>query len=116
MNAKILLIEDNEMNRYLATFLLEERGFAVSHAADGRTGLDLANRERFDLILLDIQLPLMNGHAVARAMRANPTLADVPIVADTVCVHGDGPDPVAFAKRLRAELTAAGIKIRAPYT
>jgi two-component system, cell cycle response regulator DivK len=83
MNAKILLIEDNEMNRYLATFLLEERGFAVSHAADGPTGLDLASRERFDLILLDIQLPLMDGHAVARALRANPALADVPIVAVT---------------------------------
>jgi len=83
MNAKILLIEDNEMNRYLATFLLEEHGFAVIHAADGPTGLELASRERFDLILLDIQLPLMDGHAVARALRANPALADVPIVAVT---------------------------------
>ncbi len=83
MNARILLIEDNEQNRYLATFLLEEQGFAVILAADGPTGLDLAGRERFDLILLDIQLPLMNGHAVARALRANPALADVPIVAVT---------------------------------
>jgi two-component system, cell cycle response regulator DivK len=83
MNAKILLIEDNEQNRYLATFLLEEQGFAVIHAADGPTGLDLASRERPDLILLDIQLPLMDGHAVARALRANPALADVPIVAVT---------------------------------
>lgn len=83
MNARILLIEDNEQNRYLATFLLEERGFAVIQAADGPTGLDLASRERFDLILLDIQLPLMNGYDVARALRANPTLADVPIVAVT---------------------------------
>lgn len=83
MSAKILLIEDNEQNRYLATFLLEERGYAVIHAADGPTGLDLASRERFDLILLDIQLPLMDGHAVARALRANSALADVPIVAVT---------------------------------
>jgi CheY-like chemotaxis protein len=83
MNARILLIEDNEQNRYLATFLLEEQGFAVIQAVDGRTGLDLARRERFDLILLDIQLPLMDGHAVARALRANPALADVPIVAVT---------------------------------
>ncbi len=83
MNARILLIEDNEQNRYLATFLLEEQGFVVIPAADGPVGLDLASRERFDLILLDIQLPLMDGHAVARALRANPALADVPIVAVT---------------------------------
>lgn len=83
MNAKILLIEDNEQNRYLATFLLEEQGFTVIHAADGPTGLDLAGRERPDLILLDIQLPLMDGYAVARALRANPAVADVPIVAVT---------------------------------
>ncbi len=83
MKARILLIEDNEQNRYLATFLLEDQGFAVIQAADGPTGLDLASREHFDLILLDIQLPLMNGHAVARALRAKPALADVPIVAVT---------------------------------
>jgi CheY-like chemotaxis protein len=83
MNARILLIEDNEQNRYLAKFLLEEQGFAVIQAADGPTGLELASRERFDLILLDIQLPLMNGHAVARALRADPALKEVPIVAVT---------------------------------
>jgi CheY-like chemotaxis protein len=77
------MIEDNEQNRYLATFLLEDQGFEVIHAADGPSGLDLAGRESFDLILLDIQLPLMNGHAVARALRDNPALARVPIVAVT---------------------------------
>lgn len=83
MKAKILLIEDNEQNRYLATFLLEQHGCAVSHAPDGPAGLDLAERKRFDLILLDIQLPGMDGHAVARALRTKPALADVPIVAVT---------------------------------
>ncbi len=96
MSAKILLIEDNEQNRYLATFLLEEQGFAVIHAADGPTGLDLASRERPDLILLDIQLPLMDGHAVARALRANPALADVPIVAVTsYAMAGDREKAIA---------------------
>jgi len=96
MSARILLIEDNEQNRYLATFLLEEQGFAVIEAADGPTGLDLASRERFDLILLDIQLPLMNGHAVARALRANPALADVPIVAVTsYAMAGDREQAIA---------------------
>jgi CheY-like chemotaxis protein len=83
MKTRILLIEDNEQNRYLATFLLEKHGLEVMHAADGPAGLDLATRESFDLILLDIQLPGMDGRAVARALRAHPALSDVPIVAVT---------------------------------
>ena len=83
MTAKILFIEDNEQNRYLATFLLEKQGFSVTQAFDGPTGLELAVREPFDLILLDIQLPGMDGHAVAHALRSNSTLSRVPIVAVT---------------------------------
>jgi two-component system, cell cycle response regulator DivK len=83
MRTTILLIEDNEQNRYLATFLLEQSGHVVVHAPDGPTGLDLATRGSFDLVLLDIQLPGMDGYAVARALRANPALAQVPIVAVT---------------------------------
>lgn len=83
MSAKILLIEDNEENRYLSTFLLEKSGHSVAHAPDGPAGLALATQERFDLILLDIQLPGMDGYAVAHALRADATLAGVPIVAVT---------------------------------
>ena len=83
MKAKILLIEDNEQNRYLATFLLEKNGFTVTHAPNGPAGIERATRKRFDLILLDIQLPGMDGHAVACALRADPALATVPIVAVT---------------------------------
>ena len=83
MKAKILLIEDNEQNRYLATFLLEQRGFEVSHAPDGPKGIELAASVPPALVLLDIQLPGMDGYAVARALRSNPTLAAVPIVAVT---------------------------------
>ena len=83
MKAKILLIEDNEQNRYLATFLLEKNGFTVTHAPDGPAGIERATRERFDLILLDIQLPGMDGHAVACALRADPVLATIPIIAVT---------------------------------
>lgn len=83
MKAKILLIEDNEKNRYLATFLLEKNGFTVTHAFDGPAGIDRATRECFDLILLDIQLRGMDGYAVARKLRADPALATVPIVAVT---------------------------------
>jgi two-component system cell cycle response regulator DivK len=83
MKANILLIEDNEQNRYLATYLLEQNGHTVMHAAAGPAGLDLAARERFDLIVLDIQLPGMDGYAVARALRGIPATATVPIIAVT---------------------------------
>ena len=83
MNTKILLIEDNEQNRYLATFLLERDGHEVVHAADGRSGIELAGQTAFGLIVLDIQLPGMDGYAVARALRENPALLTTPIVAVT---------------------------------
>lgn len=83
MNKRILLIEDNEQNRYLVTFLLQARGWEVLHAADGPAGLALAGEIAPALILLDIQLPGMDGYAVARALRANPKLAEVPVVAVT---------------------------------
>lgn len=83
MNARVLLIEDNEVNRYLATFLLQTQGFSVTHAATGTAGLELALAERFDCILLDLQLPGMDGYAVAEAIRAQPDLAAIPIIAVT---------------------------------
>jgi CheY-like chemotaxis protein len=79
----ILLIEDNEQNRYLATFLLEKHGYTVVSARDGREGIERAQAVDPALILLDIQLPAMDGYAVARALRATPTVQDVPIVAVT---------------------------------
>jgi two-component system, cell cycle response regulator DivK len=83
MKKTILMIEDNEQNRYLATFLLEKNGHTVVHAPNGPAGLDLAVRECFDLILLDIQLPGMDGYDVARALRDIPVLKNEPIIADT---------------------------------
>jgi len=79
----ILLIEDNEQNRYLATFLLEKHGFEVFHARDGRTGIEMARERTPAVVLLDIQLPTMDGYAVARALRATPGFGDTPIVAVT---------------------------------
>lgn len=81
--AKILLIEDNAQNRYLAEFLLRGRGHEVVHAGTGPEGLAIAAQSRPDLVLLDIQLPGMDGHAVARAFKGDPTLAAIPIVAVT---------------------------------
>lgn len=83
MKGKILLIEDNAQNRYLATFLLESGGYAVVAAHDGAAGIELAERILPQLILLDIQLPVMDGYAVARKLRSNPALRDISIVAVT---------------------------------
>jgi len=79
----ILLIEDNEQNRYLATFLLDQHGYRVVSAPDGALGIETAKRLRPDLILLDIQLPVMDGYAVAQALREIPDLRNTPIVAVT---------------------------------
>jgi two-component system cell cycle response regulator DivK len=83
MNSTVLLIEDNEQNRYLATFLLEKHGLQVVCAPDGPSGVELARTLDPALILLDIQLPGMDGYAVARALRALPGLQQTPIVAVT---------------------------------
>lgn len=83
MKQKILYIEDNEQNLYLVTFILEKGGYEVCAARDGREGIDLAATVKPDLILLDIQLPLMDGYTVARQLRSNPELAEIPIVALT---------------------------------
>ena len=81
--ANILLIEDNEQNRYLTTFLLEHYGHTVLAATDGAAGIALAQAAHPALILLDIQLPGMDGYAVAEALRQDAALAGTPIVAVT---------------------------------
>jgi two-component system cell cycle response regulator DivK len=79
----ILLIEDNEQNRYLLTFLLERRGYQVVVAEDGLRGIQLAQTVAPWMILLDIQLPTMDGYQVAQALRRIPSLRETPIVAVT---------------------------------
>jgi len=83
MKNSILLIEDNAQNSYLTTFLLEKHGFNVVSVADGSTGIDVAEKLLPNLILLDIQLPMMDGYAVASALRKIDALTLVPIVAVT---------------------------------
>jgi CheY-like chemotaxis protein len=83
MNRKILLVEDNPQNRYLAMFLLERSGYAVITTADGREALDIAIQQNPLAVLLDIQLPGMDGYAVARALRGIPAFGDTPIIAVT---------------------------------
>jgi two-component system cell cycle response regulator DivK len=96
MKQEILLIEDNEQNRYLATFLLESHGYTVIPASDGAMGIKLAGQVLPQLILLDIQLPIMDGYAVARELRNNPALKDIPIIAVTsYAMTGDREKAIA---------------------
>lgn len=83
MKGKILLIEDNEQNAYLATYLLNAHEWRIIGAKDGQTGIDRAAREQPDLVLLDIQLPGMDGYQVAQELRRMPQMAETPIVAVT---------------------------------
>lgn len=83
MKAKILVIEDNEQNMYLVAFILEKHGYEVVQAWDGREGTKLAGQVNPTLIILDVQLPVMDGYAVARELRRIPALDNVPIVAVT---------------------------------
>lgn len=83
MGLRVLLIEDNEQNRYLLTFLLERSGHKVVSANDGLAGIRQAQKETPDVILLDIQLPTMHGYDVAAGLRNIPALVQVPIIAVT---------------------------------
>ena len=83
MSAKILLAEDNASNRYLATYLLKNAGFTVFTAQNGHDAVRLALAETPDLVLMDIQMPEMDGYEAAQRMHSDPRLAGVPIVAVT---------------------------------
>ena len=83
MKKKILVIEDNEQNLYLVNFILEKNGFEVFQAKSGDTGLSLADECEPDLILLDIQLPVIDGYTVARELRKKKVTAHTPIIAVT---------------------------------
>jgi len=96
MKGKILVIEDNEQNLYLLKFLLENSGHEVIPATDGQSGIAVAAREKPTLILLDIQLPQMDGYEVARRLRLQDDLRKVPIVAVTsYAMPGDREKAIA---------------------
>lgn len=81
--ARILYIEDNEQNLYLVTFILERAGHQVIAARNGAEGLDKAAQEMPDLILLDFQLPEMDGLEVLRRLKADRSVMDIPVLAVT---------------------------------
>lgn len=77
----VLLIEDNADNRYLATVLLEQEGYHVTAVVNGRDGIDATSHERFAFVVLDLQLPDIDGLEVARQIRERFPATDLPIVA-----------------------------------
>lgn len=81
MSARILVVDDNEQNRYLAAFLLERAGHHVTTCEDGPTALRAVEDGAWDLVLLDIQLPGMDGFAVLRQMRDLRGLDQTPVIA-----------------------------------
>jgi CheY-like chemotaxis protein len=83
MRARILVIEDNPANLELMRYLLESFGHTVLTAADGEMGVEMVRKERPDLVLCDVQLPKLDGIGVARAVRGDPQLHDVPLIAVT---------------------------------
>jgi CheY-like chemotaxis protein/HPt (histidine-containing phosphotransfer) domain-containing protein len=80
---RVLLVEDNEVNRDLATELLDDLGILVTIAVDGREGVDRVATEPFDLVLMDIQMPVMDGLTATKLIRANNRFRNLPILAMT---------------------------------
>lgn len=83
MPTRILVIEDDAFSRELVRYLLAQRGYAVLEAADGGTGLELALSAHPDLVLCDLQMPVLNGFEVVQRLRSNPLWPVVPVIAVT---------------------------------
>jgi CheY-like chemotaxis protein len=83
MPEKILVVEDNEQNRMLMRQILTHYGYEVLEATDGLTGLEMARAHLPALILLDIQMPVMNGLAVIRELRNDPEVSKIKAIAVT---------------------------------
>jgi len=88
--ARVLIIEDNATNMTLAMFLLQSAGHTVLSARDAEAGLTLARSERPDLILLDIQLPGMDGLEATSVLKRDPATRAIPVIAMTaLAMKGD---------------------------
>jgi two-component system cell cycle response regulator DivK len=83
MTKRILMVEDTEDNRQIIRDLMESVGYDLIEAEDGAAGVAMATEHRPDLILMDIQLPVMDGYEASRRIKANPELRHIPIIAVT---------------------------------
>ncbi|MGZ4965134.1 MAG: response regulator [Limisphaerales bacterium] len=80
MSHRILLVEDNDNNRYLAEFLLQREGFIVRTATNGKHALRSAEQEPPDLVVMDIQMPEMDGYETAQEFKKDQKLLHIPLV------------------------------------
>jgi two-component system cell cycle response regulator DivK len=108
VSKRILVIEDQEDNRQILRDLLTSADFEVIEAADGEAGLAAAAVHRPDLILMDIQLPMLDGYEVTRRIKADPALRAIPIIAVTSYALGGDAD--------RARAAGCDAYISKPYS
>ena len=83
MSRRVLLVEDQEDNRQIVSDLLTSVGYELLVATNGQEGVDMAVAQRPDLILMDIQLPVLDGYEATRRIKADPALRQIPIIAVT---------------------------------
>ena len=130
MGARILIIEDNPANLDLMTYMLEAMGHETFSAGDGRAGLEAVREGRPDLIICDLQLPILSGYEVAGALKQDPVLREIPLVAVTAfAMVGDRDrilragfdgyvpkpiEPETFASQIEAFLAPASAITREP--
>jgi CheY-like chemotaxis protein len=81
--SKILIVEDNEKNMYLISYILKTKGYEIIKAATGEEGVELAIKEKPDLIIMDIQLPGIDGLETTKRIRASGADGNTPIIAIT---------------------------------
>ena len=86
----LLVVDDNEMNRDMLRRRLQRQGYRVTMAVDGRQALEIIRAETFDLVLLDIMLPVMNGYEVLEELRADQALSQIPVIITTALDESDG--------------------------
>jgi CheY-like chemotaxis protein len=78
---RVLYVEDNDDNAFMLSSRLTKRGFAVSIAVDGETGLAAARRDKPDIIIMDLHLPVLDGFEATRRLKADPATRAIPVVA-----------------------------------
>jgi len=113
----ILIIEDNEKNRKLCRDVLQVKGYRTIESETAETGLELARNEMPALILMDIQLPVIDGYEATRRIKANPDLRHIPIIAVTsYALSGDDTKALAagcdgyFAKPFSPRVILAKVR------
>jgi CheY-like chemotaxis protein len=94
---KILLIEDNEMNRDMLSRRLTRNGFEVAVAVDGSEGVAMATSEKPDLILMDLSLPVIDGWEATRRVKADPATKAIPVIALTAHAMSDDKEKAMAA-------------------